>query len=416
MTRLAVPILILLLMLFAGAVWLLAVYVDLPQLAGRPPAEVPAISDQSTPADAARSGASTAEAPSADGQPNASFDVARIDPQGTSVFAGRAEPGSTVTIVGDGKPVGTAQADENGEWTFATEHPFASADPKLALSVKSAAETKAEKKKADQTKVAGSLETREAAKNGPEQKSAGTVAKNLLKDFEGMVAAARTEAEQEKKKAAESQAEANAVTKSEDKAETEAAERSEPAQGEVAQKEVVPKEQKEARVVVPEPPLQPSPPAATPTAPQNSETPPQQAAAPPSTSPPTRLATTGPEKPATANKPIPVPITFVFNEATFTPEGRKAVELLLEYLEIKHFARVSMTGHADERGTEELNMELSKERLDTVAEYLKSGGYDGKLQLIPKGETEPYTGVDRSKYSKEDLYQLDRRVELNTTP
>ncbi len=111
-----------------------------------------------------------------------------------------------------------------------------------------------------------------------------------------------------------------------------------------------------------------------------------------------------------------MPITFVFNEATFTPEGRKAVALLLEYLQLKHFARVSMTGHADERGTEELNMDLSEERLDAVAEYLKSGGYEGKLQLIPKGETEPYTGVDRSKYSKEELYQLDRRVELNTTP
>jgi outer membrane protein OmpA-like peptidoglycan-associated protein len=414
MTRLAVPILILLLMLFAGAVWLLAAYVDIPQLAGRPPAEAPAVSDQSTPADATRSSASTAEAPSADGQPDASFDVARIDPQGTSVFAGRAEPGSTVTIVGDGKPVGTAQADENGEWTFATEHPFASAEPKLALSVKSAAETKADKEKADQTKVAGSLETREPPKDGPEHKSAGTVASNLLKDFEGMVAAARTEAEKEKQEAAESQAKAESETKSEEKAESKAADPSQPAQA--AQTEVVPKEQKEARVVVPEPPLQPSPPPATPAGPQTSQSPPQQDAPPPSTSPPARLAATGPEKPAASNKPIPVPITFVFNEATFTPEGRKAVSLLLEYLQLKHFGRVSMTGHADERGSDELNMDLSKERLDAVAGYLKSGGYDGKLQLIPKGKTEPYAGVDRSKYSKEDLYQLDRRVELNTTP
>jgi len=115
-------------------------------------------------------------------------------------------------------------------------------------------------------------------------------------------------------------------------------------------------------------------------------------------------------------KSIPVPITFEFNEATFTYDGRKAVALLLEYLQLKHFPRVSMTGHADERGTQEFNMDLSRERLDAVAAYLKKGGYKGALNLIPKGETEPFTGVDRSQYSQEDLYQLDRRVELITTP
>jgi hypothetical protein len=51
-----------------------------------------------------------------------------------------------------------------------------------------------------------------------------------------------------------------------------------------------------------------------------------------------------------------------------------------------------------------------------VAAYLKKGGYKGKLNLIPKGETEPFTGVDRSQYSRDELYQLDRRVELITTP
>ncbi len=131
MTRLAVPILILLLMLFAGAVWLLYAYLDLPQMAGSPPADaaIDLRAAGTCPAPAQRS-APRRPRPATS---KATFDVARIDPKGTSVFAGRAEPGSTVTIMGDGKPVGTAKADENGEWTFATEHPFASADPKLAL-------------------------------------------------------------------------------------------------------------------------------------------------------------------------------------------------------------------------------------------------------------------------------------------
>ena len=109
---------------------------------------------------------------------------------------------------------------------------------------------------------------------------------------------------------------------------------------------------------------------------------------------------------------MPVPVTFVFNEATLTGDGRKAAGLLLEYLQIKRFPKVTLTGHADERGTEELNMNLSAERLQTVERFLREGGFRGQLQLVPKGKTEPYTGVVRSDFSQDDLYQLDRRVEM----
>jgi outer membrane protein OmpA-like peptidoglycan-associated protein len=214
--------------------------------------------------------------------------------------------------------------------------------------VKSAAETEAEKRA--EPKVAGSLETHEAAKEPSKRQSASAVTTELLKSFEGIVAAARTQAEQEKK------------------------------------------------AVVPEPP-----PAVA------------LQEAKPVDAPPMRLAAAAPEAPPT-RKSIPVPITFVFDEAAFTGDGKKAAELLLEYLELKHFPRVTLTGHADERGTEELNMNLSRERLDTVAKFLKDGGYKGELDLIPKGESEPFTGVVRSQYSQEDLYQFDRRVELVISP
>ena len=109
---------------------------------------------------------------------------------------------------------------------------------------------------------------------------------------------------------------------------------------------------------------------------------------------------------------IPVPMTFVFDEATLTPDGEKTAHLLLEYLLLKKFTSVTLSGHADERGTAEYNMELSRRRLDTVSAFLRNGGYHGKLDLVPKGATEPFNGVDRSKFSRDDLLQLDRRVEL----
>ena len=109
---------------------------------------------------------------------------------------------------------------------------------------------------------------------------------------------------------------------------------------------------------------------------------------------------------------VPVPVTFIFNEATLTGDGRKAAGLLLEYLQIKRFPKITLTGHADERGTDALNMALSAQRLQTVARFLREGGFNGRLELVPKGKTEPYTGVVRGDFSQEDLYQLDRRVEM----
>jgi outer membrane protein OmpA-like peptidoglycan-associated protein len=109
---------------------------------------------------------------------------------------------------------------------------------------------------------------------------------------------------------------------------------------------------------------------------------------------------------------VPVPVTFVFNEATLTNDGRRAAGLLLEYLQLKRFSRIKLTGHADERGTDALNLALSAQRLQTVARFLREGGYKGQLDLIPKGKAEPYMGVVRADFSQEDLWQLDRRVEL----
>src|SRR5262249_10370002 len=102
-----------------------------------------------------------------------------------------------------------------------------------------------------------------------------------------------------------------------------------------------------------------------------------------------------PSKPQTS---IPLPVLFVFREATFTIDGRKAVSLLLDYLKLKRVSFVSLTGHADERGSDQLNMDLSMERLSAVAKFLHDHGFHGELELIPKGKIEPYTGVDRSMF------------------
>lgn len=121
---------------------------------------------------------------------------------------------------------------------------------------------------------------------------------------------------------------------------------------------------------------------------------------------------TGQATTATTVASIPIPILFEFRTANFTSDGKRAAGMLLEYLKQEQLGDITLTGHADERGTETLNMGLSRDRLEAVRGYLKTGGFGGNVALIPKGETAPFTGVDRTKYSGEELWQLDRRVEL----
>lgn len=228
------------------------------------------------------------------------FDVARISPDGVSVFAGTAPPESVVTVTADGKPVGTAKADERGEWSLVTEQPIRNPDPVLGLSTRSQGDSR----------VAGhekQIETKSAA--------ATSSSSRMMREFEDLVAEARD-------------------------------------------------------------PKQP------------------------------------PTSQTAARAPVPIPIQFVYREAVFTEDGRRAAELLLEFLKLKKPDSIVLTGHADERGTDAFNLELSRQRLETVANFLRQNGFEGRLVLIPKGSSEPYRGIDRADLDRETLWQLDRRVEL----
>jgi len=266
----------------------------------------------------------------------AALNIARVSPNGPSVFAGTAAPFAQVTVLDNTTAVASTTANANGDWSLVTEYKFADTDPKISVRAAdpSAKNTLAAPAMLDSTSPPS---TAAIADQAPP-------AVRLLKEFEGVVATAREEAKQ--RDAASSVKEGTA---------------DEPASTE------------------------PSAQAAM-GSPSNSSRP--------------SLTST------------PVPMTFVYNEATLTPEGRKAARLLLEYLTLKKFGSVTLSGHADERGLPDYNMELSRQRLISIEHLLRDGGYQGKLDLLPKGATEPFKGVDRSRYPREELLQLDRRVEL----
>lgn len=106
----------------------------------------------------------------------------------------------------------------------------------------------------------------------------------------------------------------------------------------------------------------------------------------------------------------PIPIGFVFAEDNFTESGSAAAEVLLSC--IIDTGGIVLSGHTDPIGSDEFNLQLSRDRLERVAGYLRQHGYSGEITLLPKGESEPFEPDDPLAYSEEELNQLNRRVVL----
>ncbi len=62
-----------------------------------------------------------------------SFDVVKVGPTGTAVIAGRAEPGSKVTVRDGDKIIGDVTADRRGEWVLVPDQPIGPGDRLLSL-------------------------------------------------------------------------------------------------------------------------------------------------------------------------------------------------------------------------------------------------------------------------------------------
>jgi nucleoid-associated protein YgaU len=62
-----------------------------------------------------------------------SFDIVKVAPSGTAVIAGRAEPGSKVTVRDGDKVIGEVTADGRGEWVLVPTQPLGPGDRLLSL-------------------------------------------------------------------------------------------------------------------------------------------------------------------------------------------------------------------------------------------------------------------------------------------
>ena len=84
-------------------------------------------------------------------------------------------------------------------------------------------------------------------------------------------------------------------------------------------------------------------------------------------------------------------VTFVTGKADLTPDARKALDVLAAAMKSEKLASVRFTieGHADPRGSEELNLRLSQARAESVRDYLTTthGLAADRINAVGKGSS-----------------------------
>lgn len=101
-------------------------------------------------------------------------------------------------------------------------------------------------------------------------------------------------------------------------------------------------------------------------------------------------------------------VYFDFDKSEIKAEFTAIMGCHAKYLKDRPSARISLEGHADERGTREYNLGLGERRGNSVSDALQgNGGSASQLSVVSYGEERP-TCTD----SAEGCWGKNRRVEI----
>ena len=101
-------------------------------------------------------------------------------------------------------------------------------------------------------------------------------------------------------------------------------------------------------------------------------------------------------------------IYFDFDKSEVKSEYRSIVAAHAAYVSAHGSARVTLEGHADERGTREYNLGLGERRGNAISGLLSAAGAMGsQLDTVSYGEERPVCRV-----SDENCWSQNRRVEI----
>lgn len=109
---------------------------------------------------------------------------------------------------------------------------------------------------------------------------------------------------------------------------------------------------------------------------------------------------------------IPVDGNFHPKRTLLLPSGLVPLSKVAQALKNDGASRVSVVGHSDSDGSDELNRQLSMERAQAVASVLRLGGIERhRMHLQAMADLQPR--ADNSSYTGR---KLNRRVEIILTP
>lgn len=104
--------------------------------------------------------------------------------------------------------------------------------------------------------------------------------------------------------------------------------------------------------------------------------------------------------------------------ADMLPQGRAALDTMVEEIRRQGVSveRLRLTGHTDRLGSETYNLQLSQQRANTVAAYLRQAGLNMPMEAVGMGEREPVTADcagERASPALVTCLQPDRRVTVD---
>jgi peptidoglycan-associated lipoprotein len=96
------------------------------------------------------------------------------------------------------------------------------------------------------------------------------------------------------------------------------------------------------------------------------------------------------EEIARAREILATSVHFDFDSYSIREDSRQALDAKLPFLRAEPAIRLSVAGHADERGSTEYNLALGMRRAQAVREYLGNLGVsEGRIEVTSFGEERP---------------------------
>jgi peptidoglycan-associated lipoprotein len=114
-----------------------------------------------------------------------------------------------------------------------------------------------------------------------------------------------------------------------------------------------------------------------------------------------------PAVPPECADPATFTIRFGFDQATLTAQAQDSLQKLAECLKRAPAKKVSVAGHADERGTTQYNVALGSRRAEAAKKYLTDLGLSAPIDTVSFGEEKPLC-----RQATEDCWAENRRDEF----